>query len=837
MTMEQILDRFIDDAKLKCEEAQRLAVMHSNAMAALCRLRVEARQRGVKFNESELVSLSKSCTLYMESLERSQSNAKPTLAIGEVTLTGSIGFCSPRTVIRDGMCNLEWKVSQADSNLWAKIDYEGPARRLTSIRLRPVSAIPSFVKDQASDDFHWRLLYPKECVFQVSSTHVGGEFVDVADFVVPLPGDGGDWTLSDGFRTNKSKSWRLVIKSFHEDCRNAEETVVSGQYAGIEIELFEADIASDPLQRLHSLHNACLSLESLLQLCGNSCPLEEPQALQLTSEQSTERITEMKEEANKIESLYMEQARSLHRECKRRLENESLARQEKEKTLFAISNKKFHDRWMEGWWDDFLSICRVTGSEAQQVAVCEKLTQDLQGYVHSGLEPLFDASGAVRFPYFNDVSGFLTALQMRIQSIRSGIGRKASRKVTDDEDDFRDPRGSRFLCPEGFHSKCMQSIQRLSDCPSEKEVYENSNCKICKADWFKTGPECGHCKIGEKLEDLRPDKVTVAALKSLRSIIKGSLGNSIIKAARANSLNLEKRAELFFEVGDAEERETVAAWRAWRVHLDLMNDVDELNQCKRSIRLSYENEDLTKLSDDELNAVVIPFDVMGKYHEHAAKQAMALGELDRAMDTLRFLRNQSNAKDEEEDCVICQEKLSGERAVLKCGHSFCEPCLDLLKTKAHAGGPIACPLRCRKRTDPKEVMFASNMRNDDGTQSKREIKGSWGTKVTRLVGDVLDIRDLGEKGVIFSQWEDMLDIVQQALLENGVNLARASSLRNIGLSTQQFRSPDCTVLLLNVKNGAEGLTLVDATHVFLVEPLLNYGLDSQGTKHGTWCGR
>jgi hypothetical protein len=34
--------------------------------------------------------------------------------------------------------------------------------------------------------------------------------------------------------------------------------------------------------------------------------------------------------------------------------------------------------------------------------------------------------------------------------------------------------------------------------------------------------------------------------------------------------------------------------------------------------------------------------------------------------------------------------------------------------------------------------------------------------------------------------------------------------------------------LLNVKNGAEGLTLVEATHVFMVEPLLNCGLDSQG---------
>jgi hypothetical protein len=37
-------------------------------------------------------------------------------------------------------------------------------------------------------------------------------------------------------------------------------------------------------------------------------------------------------------------------------------------------------------------------------------------------------------------------------------------------------------------------------------------------------------------------------------------------------------------------------------------------------------------------------------------------------------------------------------------------------------------------------------------------------------------------------------------------------------------------MLLNVKNGAEGLTLLEATHVFMIEPLLNCGLDSQGER-------
>ena len=97
-----------------------------------------------------------------------------------------------------------------------------------------------------------------------------------------------------------------------------------------------------------------------------------------------------------------------------------------------------------------------------------------------------------------------------------------------------------------------------------------------------------------------------------------------------------------------------------------------------------------------------------------------------------------------------------------------------------------------------------------------------------IVSDLLAVSDLGEKSVVFSMWDDMIDIVAEALSCNSIGFVRASSLHKIGETTRTFRSPDCSVLLLNVKNGAEGLNLIEATHVFMIEPLLNCGLDSQG---------
>lgn len=272
----------------------------------------------------------------------------------------------------------------------------------------------------------------------------------------------------------------------------------------------------------------------------------------------------------------------------------------------------------------------------------------------------------------------------------------------------------------------------------------------------------------------------------------------------------------------------------WRIHLDLLNDLDELNQCKSSMRLSFEGEDLSQLTDEQLNAIVIPVDIKAKYHDHAAKQAMTLGDLRRAKDTLRFLKNQNaeqadtpKSEDERENCVLCLSVLDGERAVLRCGHSFHQsPCLVGLQARS-GGHLITCPMRCRIRTDPRDVMLATNKPRNDGSRSTREVKGSWGTKVTRLVSDIVDVRDAGEKCLVFTQWEDMLDIVHQALAENGVAVSRVSSVKHFGEAISRFRRPDCTVLLLSVKNGAEGLTVLEATHVFMVEPLLNYGLDSQ----------
>ena len=124
-------------------------------------------------------------------------------------------------------------------------------------------------------------------------------------------------------------------------------------------------------------------------------------------------------------------------------------------------------------------------------------------------------------------------------------------------------------------------------------------------------------------------------------------------------------------------------------------------------------------------------------------------------------------------------------------------------------------------------MIASDKSTRDGSHSKRVVEGSWGTKVESLVSDLLDVVDMGEKSIVFSQWDDMLTIVEQALLANQIHYVKPKGQSKVGSCAKAFRGGDIPVLLLNVKSGAEGLTLIEATHVFMVEPLLHCGLDAQ----------
>ena len=131
------------------------------------------------------------------------------------------------------------------------------------------------------------------------------------------------------------------------------------------------------------------------------------------------------------------------------------------------------------------------------------------------------------------------------------------------------------------------------------------------------------------------------------------------------------------------------------------------------------------------------------------------------------------------------------------------------------------------------------------TQIKNiDVEGSFGTKIDTLARHLLWIRDNdpGAKSIVFSQFKDFLDILATAFTKfkieftsidrkNGVEkFKKDSSVRFPSLLlwkhfTEVLLQIEC--FFLHAKAHSSGLNLVNATHVFLCEPLINTAIELQ----------
>ena len=463
------------------------------------------------------------------------------------------------------------------------------------------------------------------------------------------------------------------------------------------------------------------------------------------------------------------------------------------------------------WSIDLLTWCHLYGNA--------QLEQTLCAHVERRLFDLFDDPTQTfqrrSFPEFHNIDGLNLALNIRLEK----------------DGEFY----NELKVPE-----CILQVKKLSVHPSEAEVLENSQCRKCRADWNQRGAICQCCKIEEKLI-LFGDKLNEAEINCvLRAMMewfndnltrmKKTHNTSRDKSINSNLLTIHQKAEKFFSFKTAAAKELDAARTKWRTHFDLLSDIDELNQCKRSMRLSYENENLLGLDEHERAFIIQPCDIAALIMDHTSKQAMADAMLRQSKDKLRFLKNQHwSIKEGSDDkcCTICLTPFGDDRAVLRCGHMFhYSPCVEKLLSRG-GGTSVTCPMRCAIRTKKEDILIASEKRNDDGSKIKRKIEGCWGTKVDRLIADIIEVEEKAEKSIVFSQWDDMLIIMEHALTANNIQFVRPKTIKKFGDDMKLFRTNHCNVLLMHVKHGAEGLTLVEANHVFMIEPLLNHSVDSQ----------
>lgn len=221
-------------------------------------------------------------------------------------------------------------------------------------------------------------------------------------------------------------------------------------------------------------------------------------------------------------------------------------------------------------------------------------------------------------------------------------------------------------------------------------------------------------------------------------------------------------------------------------------------------------------------------------------------------------------KADEETCPVCQEKLSNQKMVFQCGHVTCCKCLFSMTEQRALDNKfqnkwVMCPT-CRQHTDFGNIAYVDDRQNESCNASvlntiqgheKCEasviVQGSYGTKIEAVTRRILWIKhtDPKAKVLVFSSWNDVLDVLEHAFTANDISHIRMKGGRKSHVAISKFRGQENSskgaeethgqqptskfiqVLLILIQHGANGLNLLEAQHVVLVEPLLNPAVEAQ----------
>ncbi|KAF7527351.1 hypothetical protein G7054_g10485 [Neopestalotiopsis clavispora] len=176
-------------------------------------------------------------------------------------------------------------------------------------------------------------------------------------------------------------------------------------------------------------------------------------------------------------------------------------------------------------------------------------------------------------------------------------------------------------------------------------------------------------------------------------------------------------------------------------------------------------------------------------------------------------------------CIGCQGELDETILDLDGPNSICTNCLN-------SEEPSSSTTK-RHTVDSKDQVL-SRMQGRYGKLGLGDSSHQPSAKVLALLENLKSEKMTGgksRKGVIFSCWTKMLDLVQHALQQEGLEFQRIdgkTSLQGRRDAMREFSdNPDCTAMLASIGSAAEGLNLIAASVVHLLEPHWNPMVEAQ----------
>ncbi|XP_023384098.1 E3 ubiquitin-protein ligase SHPRH [Pteropus vampyrus] len=244
----------------------------------------------------------------------------------------------------------------------------------------------------------------------------------------------------------------------------------------------------------------------------------------------------------------------------------------------------------------------------------------------------------------------------------------------------------------------------------------------------------------------------------------------------------------------------------WMALRNRVSAVDELAMATERLRVRHPRE--PKPNPPVLH-IIEPHEVEQNRIKLLNDKAVATSQLQKKLGQLLYLTNLEKSQDKTsgginpEPCPICARQLGKQVKLNKTRYTFQE----LLHTSSLS--TFLPPLHNFSQCN----VFSS-----------LDSKGSHSTKVEAVVRTLMRIqlRDPGAKALVFSTWQDVLDIISKALTDNNMKFAQISRVKTFQENLSAFKhDPQINILLLPLHTGSNGLTIIEATHVLLVEPILN----------------
>ncbi|KAH9702950.1 RING-finger DEAD-like helicase PHD and SNF2 domain-containing protein [Citrus sinensis] len=390
----------------------------------------------------------------------------------------------------------------------------------------------------------------------------------------------------------------------------------------------------------------------------------------------------------------------------------------------------------------------------------------------------------------------------------------------------------------------LLEIDQTMEKPKEEDMDRMRHCRICYG--VGDGPICVHCELDESFQDyearlfrLKKSQGDIASAEEAVDLQKknSSLNQFYWYLSQPNK-NSTSSSVGNEEIKRRDVRETVVVSKS-PSELEVILGVIK-NYCK------------TQLGREAISASSKQLHILEEY-ANARSLATAQAQFLRAHDEIRMATTRLHLKEDDNDTSV--DALSPDELASASVTNSSEKFISMTLLSQVKG-----KLRYLKRTDIGNIAYADDRQdkscNSDmphGVQDCEKgeesftVQGSYGTKIEAVTRRILWIKSTNPKAkiLVFSSWNDVLDVLEHAFIANNITCIKMKGGRKsqvaISKFTAQKRSAERTdkthaqqpepkpiqVLLLLIQHGANGLNLLEAQHVVLVEPLLNPAAEAQ----------